>query len=109
MYCCDGFKNCVETAGERGLGIVAYESAPGEIGFMFQSRGIAFVDESRWIAGPDYIDIVINVSTHVGLKFCPFCGRKLKELTQDSPSLFLALAKNQHQLIPNYILSIFDS
>ena len=90
MYCCDGFRNLVSLAGERGPAILSRETSTGEVVFVLQSRGVAFDDVNRLRPVP--IDIKINVDAVIGLRFCPFCGRKLEELVQDSPDLFRELA-----------------
>jgi hypothetical protein len=90
MYCCDGFRNLVSLAGERGPAILARETSAGHLVFVLQSRGVAFEDISKLRPVP--IDIKINVDAVIGLRFCPFCGRKLEELVQESADLIRELA-----------------
>jgi hypothetical protein len=86
MFCCEGFRNLASLAGQRGLAILVRENFEGKMIFVFQSRGIAFDDVAKWKAVP--IDIMINVDAVVGLRFCPFCGRKVEQLVQESPEFF---------------------
>jgi len=97
MYCCDGFRNFVSAAGDRGLGILAYENEPGRIRFVIQSRGVAFDDESKLKPVP--IDVTLNVSTEIGVRFCPFCGHALNELVEDSPIFFGSLAEEHKRFL----------
>lgn len=90
MYCCDGFRNYLSCAGERGLAILACDTLSRHVGFLFQSRGLALGDERKWKPVP--IDVMINVSAETGFRFCPFCGRNLDELVQESPEFFKELA-----------------
>ena len=90
MYCCDGFRNLISLAGERGLAILARVEFSGKIGFVYQSRGIAFEDEGKLKPAP--IEININVATAIGLRYCATCGRKLEELVAESPDFFRQLA-----------------
>ena len=97
MYCCTGFANLVSCAGERGLAILACEISPGQVAFFFQSRGLAFGDEKKWKPVP--VELKINVSSEVGLRYCPFCSRKLEELVQESPDSFKELAERHKQFL----------
>lgn len=97
MYCCSGFNNFLSLAGQRGSAILAYEKSPGHIGFVLQSRGLAFGDEAKWT--PISIDVMINVSSEMGLRFCPFCGRKLEELVRECPDFFTTLAKDHKRFL----------
>jgi hypothetical protein len=92
MYCCTGLRNLVSCAGERGLAILVGERVSGHLGFFFQSRGLAFEDETKW--KPVNIDVTVNVACEVGLRFCPFCGSGLDDLIQKSPDFFSGLAKD---------------
>ena len=91
MFCCSGFRNLLSCAGERGYAILVCEISPGEVRFVLQSRGLAFGDEAKW--KPVQIEVNINVSAEIGLQFCPFCGRTLKELVNEQPDVRQHLAQ----------------
>ncbi len=61
---------------------------------MCQTRGLAFDDEYK--LKPTPIEVVINVSSEMGLRFCPFCGQKLADMIKHSPDHFRKLA-SQHK------------
>jgi hypothetical protein len=65
---------------------------PTGIVFLLQSRGIAFEDVSKVHPTPGAPDIKINVSSEVGLQYCPMCGRRLQEMIEASPQVFGDLA-----------------
>ncbi len=92
MFCCPGFQNGIEAAGQRGLAILVHRTSSG-IMFLFQSRGIAFEDVGKIRPNPTAPDIKINVSSESGLQYCPWCGRQLRELIAASPEDFEELAK----------------
>jgi hypothetical protein len=96
MYCCDGFSNLIMAAGERGNAALAVEKR-GRLYFLLQSRGVAFEDESK--LRPASIEVTINIASCTGLRFCPFCGRKLEELIQDSPDFFENLAAHHEKFL----------
>ena len=91
MFCCQGFEHLVRDAGKRGLAALARNTADG-IRFVLQSRGVDFTDEQR--IGTSAVNL--NVAVDVGLRFCPFCGTKLKELVERDPVAFMDLAR-QHE------------
>jgi len=97
MFCCDGFRNAVSLAGERGLAILACEQSSGNTGFVLQSRGVAFEDEAK--LKPAAVDVQINIDAVTGLRFCPFCGRKLTALVQESPDFFKGLATEHKRFL----------
>jgi len=98
MFCCPGFQNNVEAAGERGIAILVKVTSEG-IMFVLQSRGIAFEDESKIRPMPSAPDIKINVSCTTGLQYCPACGRRLQELVKASPRAFEELAQKHKKLL----------
>jgi hypothetical protein len=61
--------------------------------FLLQSRGIALEDVSKVHPMPGAPDIKINVSSEVGLQYCPWCGTRLQELVEASPDAFDDLAE----------------
>jgi hypothetical protein len=98
MYCCRGFQNSIESAGHRGIATLVKETDEG-ICFVQQSRGIAFEDESEIRPVPGAPDIDINVSCTTGLRYCPFCGRQLRELVQTFPEAFAELAEEHKKFL----------
>lgn len=94
MYCCTGFENLITCAGDRGNSAVAWHNENHELRFFLQSRGMAFGDETK--VTPVDIDVKINISAETGMRYCPFCGRCLEELTRQHHSDFVGLAK-QHE------------
>jgi hypothetical protein len=89
ITCCSGLQNLLSNAGQRGIAVLVRRTSDG-ISLMLQSRGIAFNDEPKLRPVP--MDLDINVSCSVGLRFCPFCGRNLEELVKASPRPFEKLA-----------------
>lgn len=96
-FCCPGFQNNIQAAGERGIAVLVVRTAEG-IRFRLQSRGIAFEDESKIGPMPGSPDIKINVSCSTGLQFCPACGRRLQELVTAAPGFFDDLAEKHKKL-----------
>ena len=64
-----------------------------EIMFLLQSRGIALADVGRVKSNPNAPDVKINLSSEIGLQYCPWCGRQLQELIKASQEAFEELAK----------------
>lgn len=96
-FCCAGFRNFVSLAGDRGIAIVCCEFSSGRIGFLVQSRGIAYGDERKLKPWP--FDITINISSEMGLRYCPSCGRELDELINSAPDEFCALAQQHKKFV----------
>lgn len=92
MFCCHGFQNRVEAAGQRGMAIVLHKTSSGMM-FLLQSRGIALEDVKSVQLNPFPLDIKINVSSEIGLQYCPWCGRRIQDLIEASPEAFEALAE----------------
>lgn len=95
IFCCPGFQHRVADAGQRGIAVRVVNTSDG-IRFRLQSRGIAFEDESKIRPMPE-MDMKINVSSEMGLQYCPACGRKLQDLVNTSPKDFEELAKKHKQ------------
>lgn len=94
-FCCAGFQHLVAAAGERGIACLVIDDGE-RIAFTLQSRGVAFDDEDNLRAFPDAPDIKINISSESGLRFCPFCGRRLQDLIDVHPEEFRDIAE-QHK------------
>ena len=92
MFCCPGFQNSIQAAGQRGLAILVHKTSSGGM-FLFQSRGIALEDVGKIRPNPSAPDMKINVSSETGLQYCPWCGRRLQELIEASPEAFEELAR----------------
>lgn len=89
IFCCPGFKNLIENAGQTGpAAIVVWRS--NQLRFLLQSRGVAYEDEAGFKTRN--VPIRINVSSTVGLQYCLFCGRRLRELLETSPAEYAELA-----------------
>lgn len=98
MFCCPGFENSVRNAGQRGIAALAKRTCDGIV-FVLQSRGIAFGDESQIGPMPGFPDIMINVSCTTGLRFCPWCGRRLQDLVEASPRVFEKLVQKHKKFL----------
>lgn len=57
----------------------AYETIPIDMGDFGKYELIFYVSEGRKWFGADFGEVKHEplISTHVNIKFCPFCGRKL--------------------------------
>ena len=100
-FCCPGLQNSIESAGERGAAVLVYRSSVG-IGFYIQSRGVAFDDVDKLALLPPTPDIKINVSSEIGLTFCPWCGRQLSTLVDASPEVFEKLAQTHRSFLRHH-------
>ena|SRR6266516_3175506 len=92
--CCAGFKNLLDNAGQRGVAALAQHTNEG-VGFLLQSRGVAYEDEPK--LKPEPIDLIINIACTSGLRFCPACGRRLKEFADAWSEYFEQLAKEHEK------------
>ena len=99
MYCCDGFANLISCAGQRGHAIIAVETTVGQVRFLLQSRGLAFGDESKIVPVP--VDVKVNISAEIGLRYCPSCGFNLEDLVRQNLSYFHDLAKQHKRFLPS--------
>ena len=85
MYCCDGFRNLIDNAGQRGMAALVHRTSDG-FRFYFQSRAVSKADDlvlsknpTPW-AFPAQIDPNITLAATITLNYCPFCGTKLQSL-----------------------------
>jgi hypothetical protein len=98
MFCCDGLKNLMDNAGERGMSVLVYER-PGGFRFNIQARAVSKETELRYSQTPPRLPIEGNVTlaSNIGLNYCPFCGTELKTLvTPSTRKQFEGLA-NEHK------------
>ena len=99
MFCCAGFENLIERAGQRGLSAVVLRFPLKELGFLLQARAVALEDEG--VIGPNHpLPVTLRMSSSIGLQYCPFCGQRLKKFAEKSPSEFEALARKHESLRP---------
>ncbi len=96
MYCCGSFRNYVEMAGERGFAILVEETTSLGLVFVFQSRGVDHGDESK--LGPTSGDMLINIASSTGFRFCPWCGEEAQLMIDKSPKEFQKLAQKHKKL-----------
>jgi len=94
-FCCPGFQDAIEEAGHRGIAAVVAKTSVGIL-FLLQSRGIAFDDVSKLVAPA----VNINVSSDIGFRYCPWCGKELTELVEAAPKVFDELAEKHQKLLP---------
>lgn len=104
-YCCTGFLNLLSCVGQRGHAAVVWADSSGELRFLLQSRGLSFDDKSKLKPAP--VDVVINLSAEIGMKYCPFCGRLLEELINEHPKFFRNLSKKHEKYLE--VLSKFQN
>jgi hypothetical protein len=98
IFCCAAFQNHVGAAGNRGIAVLMRKTPEG-IGFLLQSRGVAFKDVVSLVAMPNGPDIKINIASDAGLQYCPWCGRRLADLVKGAPEPFEVLAKGHKPLL----------
>jgi hypothetical protein len=91
--CCHGFQNLLSCVGDRGHAVVVSVGSNGEVRFHLQSRGVSLEDQSK--LRPADVDVKINLSAEIGMRYCPFCGQLLEELVHKNREFFFDLAR-QH-------------
>lgn len=89
--CCGGFRDLLGKAGQRGLAAIVLKFG-SEIGFTLQSRAVDFDDKEKLVGAVGGPDVVINLSSSTGLRFCPFCGTRLKKFVARAPDYYETLA-----------------
>ena len=101
MYCCHGLQNDIANAGQRGISILLFRIPhTDDLRFVLQSRGVAFDDEPKLGPIPTSLPYLINISCCGIIKYCPTCGRCLKELVEPSKDEFLRLAEEHKKYLP---------
>jgi hypothetical protein len=100
MFCCEGVKNLIGNAGQRGMSVLVYER-PGGFRFNLQARAVSKEAELRFSQAPAPLPFEDNVSlaTNIGLNYCPFCGTKLKALVTSSTQKQFEKLANEHKKI----------
>jgi hypothetical protein len=69
-WCCAGFQDAVEHAGNRGFGIFVDTQAEPFM-FVLQHRSL---DPGAQLANTN---TPLNLVTETGLQYCPWCGKNL--------------------------------
>jgi hypothetical protein len=86
-----------------GEGAVVWADSRGEPGFLLQSRGVSLEDEAKLRArsgGKLFdVDVTINLSAQLGIRYCPFCGRRLEELLHENREFFQKLAQEHEKFV----------
>jgi hypothetical protein len=93
IFCCAALQMLISQAGRRGCAVLVVWKTGG-LRFLIQSRGVAYKDES--LAYSVARGFVINKSSTVNIRYCPFCGRRLSDLVDASAAEFAKLA-NAHR------------
>ena len=88
--CCVGLQNLIDNVGQRGISIITRKTCDGTK-FSLQSRGVKFGDESKM--QPPSVDVMLNLSCSIGIRFCPFCGEELQKVVKRTPKYFEILAE----------------
>jgi hypothetical protein len=98
MFCCDGLKNLIGNAGQRGMSVLVYEKRGG-FRFNLQARAVPKDVEVRFSETPTPLPIEGNItlSTNIGLNYCPFCGVELKTLVTSSTGKRFEMLANEHK------------
>jgi hypothetical protein len=100
MFCCDGFRNLIGEAGQRGMSVLVYER-PGGFRFYLQSRAVSKTDEVRLaeIRAPLPVEGNITLAATMAVRFCPICGTELRRLvTPSTLRKFRALAEDHKKI-----------
>jgi hypothetical protein len=100
MFCCEGFRNLVGEAGQRGISVLVRETSAG-FRFRLLSRAVSKTDEVRFSETPLSLPIEGNITlaASIGLNFCPFCGANLQGLvTPSTLGRIRALAKDHKSI-----------
>jgi hypothetical protein len=76
-YCCSNFQWALEHRGTRGLSLAITEDKALGTGLVFvlEARSI---DKEHEGSFRNPTEIPIYIASHVVIKFCPWCGTKLK-------------------------------
>jgi hypothetical protein len=97
MLCCEFFEDLIFRAGQTGLSVLVTKSSVG-IGFVLQSRGLSIDEVHACILNAPYVTNV-NIECEIGIKYCPFCGKDLRDLTARFPEFYDLLCQQQKKLL----------
>lgn len=92
-FCCEGFQFLTDNYADTGLSALVVEAESG-LEFNLQSRGVSFLEQDRI----PHIDVKVNLSSRVGLKYCPFCGAFLKDFLDKNIDFYSSLAKRHSSI-----------
>jgi hypothetical protein len=92
MFCCIGLENLAASVRERGIAVVIRRTQT-QIEFALQSRTVDVEDESKLRPLP--IDLTINITCSMQIRYCPCCGYDLQKLAADFPEFFANIAAEQ--------------
>src|SRR6266700_1789938 len=76
-WCCPGFQNAWEHAGQRGFGIIVSQNSLGKPQFTLQFRMVD-ADKEESLVFPTS-PVPISRVGEMGMIYCPWCGRNLAE------------------------------
>jgi hypothetical protein len=98
MFCCEGLKNLIGNAGQRGMSVLVYER-PAGFRFNLQARAVSKEAELHYSQTPAPLPIEGNIylSINIGLNYCPFCGTELKTLVTSSTRKRFETLANEHK------------
>jgi hypothetical protein len=71
-WCCAGFSNNVQMAGERGFSVIVEASENAAPEFIVQHRAVNLGTEF-----PVVSDVAISLVSDMRIAFCPWCGVSL--------------------------------
>jgi hypothetical protein len=109
MFCCEGFKNLINNAGQRGVSALVIYNAPGRFRFELQSRAVTREDElllsQTQMPGslllhnhPPQIEHVA-LTANIRVNYCPCCGTKLQKLVTFSTKRSFEALADEHKKI----------
>jgi hypothetical protein len=98
MFCCDGLKNLIGNAGQRGMSVLVHDKQSG-FRFNLQARAVSKETELRLAQTPAPLPIEGNVtlSSNIALNYCPFCGTELKTLVTSLTRKRFETLANEHK------------
>jgi hypothetical protein len=97
LLCCDRLQSSLANAGQRGIAVVV-RRLPEFFIFYLQSRAVAFGEGEGLLH--HRLEARINLVSTVGIRFCPWCGRRLDDLAETEPAVFAELAKCHQPFTP---------
>ncbi len=82
-FCCQNFENRINKIGEEGFSFIPVVNDDLKY----------FIIQGRTITGTKILTF------HTGIKYCPFCGKKLEKIVKILKEQFLELAKKYEDFI----------